>query len=89
MLSKDFISQLVSICSELEKVDLPSDTVAYEKRLRLIENISALLKKNSQNDQKQSQKILEETSQLLADLQEVTNNRLNLLEFTKNITPKI
>ena len=36
MLSKDFISQLVSICSELEKVDLPSDTVAYEKRLRLL-----------------------------------------------------
>jgi esterase/lipase len=89
MLSKDFISQLVSICSELEKVDLPSDTVAYEKRLRLIENISALLKKNSQRDQKQSQKIVEEISQLLADLQEVTDNRLNLLEFTKNITPKI
>ena len=88
MLSKDFISQLVSICSELEKVDLPSDTVAYEKRLRLIENISALLKKNSQDDQKQSQKIVEEISQLLADLQEVTDNRLNLLEFTKNITPK-
>jgi esterase/lipase len=88
MLSKDFISQLVSICSELEKVDLPSDTVAYEKRLRLIENISALLKKNSQRDQKQSQKIVEEISQLLADLQEVTDNRLNLLEFTKNITPK-
>jgi hypothetical protein len=88
MLSKDFISQLVSICSELEKVDLPSDTVANEKRLRLIENISALLKKNSQDDQKQSQKIVEEISQLLADLQEVTDNRLNLLEFTKNITPK-
>ena len=89
MLSKDFISQLVSICSELEKVDLPSGTVAYEKRLRLIENIPALLKKNSQRDQKQSQKIVEEISQLLADLQEVTDNRLNLLEFTKNITPKI
>ena len=89
MLSKDFISQLVSICSELEKVDLPSDTVAYEKRLRLIENISALLKKNSQNDQKQSQKIVEEISQLLADLQEVTDNRLSILEFTKNISPKI
>ena len=89
MLSKDFISQLVSICSELEKIDLPSDTVAYEKRLRLIENISALLKKNSQDDQKQSQKIVEEISQLLADLQEVTDNRLSILEFTKNISPKI
>jgi hypothetical protein len=44
MLSKDFISQLVSICSELEKIDLPSDQVAYEKRLKLIENISALVK---------------------------------------------
>ena len=85
MLSKDFISQLVSICSELEKIDLPSDTVAYEKRLRLIENISALLK----NDQKQSQKIVEEISQLLADLQEITDKRLNILEFTKNISPKI
>ena len=89
MLSKDFISQLVSICSELEKVDLPSDTIAHEKRLRLIEKISALLKKNSQHDQKQSKKILDEISQLLADLQEVTNSRLNLLEFAKNISPKI
>ena len=89
MLSKDFISQLVSICSELEKVDLPSDTVAYEKKLKLIENISALLKSHSQNDQKQSQKIVEEISQLLADLQEITDNRLNILEFTKNISPKI
>jgi phenylpyruvate tautomerase PptA (4-oxalocrotonate tautomerase family) len=89
MLSKDFISQLVSICSELENIDLPSDTVAYEKRLRLIENISALLKNHSQNDQKQSQKIVEEISQLLADLQEITDNRLNILEFTKNISPKI
>ena len=89
MLSKDFISQLVSICSELENIDLPGDTVAYEKRLRLIENISALLKNHSQNDQKQSQKIVEEISQLLADLQEITDNRLNILEFTKNISPKI
>jgi len=89
MLSKDFISQLVSICSELEKVDLPSDSIAHEKRLRLIEKISALLKKNSQHDQKQSKKILDEISQLLADLQEVTNSRLNLLEFAKNISPKI
>ena len=89
MLSKDFISQLVSICSELENIDLPSDTVAYEKRLRLIENISTLLKNHSQNDQKQSQKIVEEISQLLADLQEVIEHRLSILEFTKNITPKI
>jgi len=89
MLSKDFISQLVSICSELEKIDLPSVTVAYEKKLKLIENISALLKNHSQNDQKQSQKILEEISQLLADLQEVIEHRLSILEFTKNISPKI
>jgi hypothetical protein len=89
MLSKDFISQLVSICSELEKIDLPSDTVAYEKRLRLTENISALLKNHSQNDQKQSQKIVKEISLLLADLQEATDNRLSILEFTKNISPKI
>ena len=89
MLSKDFISQLVSICSELENINLPSDTVAYEKRLRLIENISALLKNHSQNDQKQSQKIVEEISQLLADFQKVTDNRLNILEFAKNISPKI
>ena len=89
MLSKDFISQLVSICSELENIDLPSDTVAYEKRLRLIENISALLKNHSQNDQKQRQKIVEEISQLLADLQEVTEYRLSILEFTNNISPKI
>ena len=89
MLSKDFISQLVSICSELEKIDLPSDTVAYEKKLKLIENISALLKNHSQNDQKQSQKIVKEISQLLADLQEVTDSRLSILEFTKNISPKI
>jgi len=89
MLSKDFISQLVSICSELEKIDFPSDTVAYEKKLKLIENISALLKNHSQNDQKQSQKIVEEISQLLADLQEVIEHRLSILEFTKNISPKI
>jgi len=89
MLSKDFISQLVSICSELENIDLPSDTVAFEKRLRLIQNISALLKNYSQNDQKQSQKIVEEISQLLADFQKVTDNRLNILEFAKNISPKI
>jgi phenylpyruvate tautomerase PptA (4-oxalocrotonate tautomerase family) len=89
MLSKDFISQLVSICSELEKIDLSSDTVAYEKKLKLIENISALLKNHSQNDQKQSQKIVEEISHLLADLQEVIEHRLSILEFTKNISPKI
>ena len=89
MLSKDFISQLVSICSELDKVDLPSDTIAYEKKLKLIENISALLKNHSQNDQKQSQKLVEEISQSLADLQEVTEHRLSILEFTKNISPKI
>ena len=89
MLSKDFIIQLDSICSELENIDLPSDTVAYEKRLRLIQNISALLKNYSQNDQKQSQKIVEEISQLLADFQKVTDNRLNILEFAKNISPKI
>jgi len=89
MLSKDFISQLVSICSELENIDLPSDTVAYEKRLRLIENISALLKNHSQNDQKQSQKIVEEISQLLADLQKVTEYKVSILEFAKNISPKI
>ena len=89
MLSKDFISQLVPICSELDKVDLPSDTVAYEKKIKLIEKISALLKNHSQNDQKQSQKIVKEISKLLADLQEVTDNRLSILEFTKNISPKI
>ena len=89
MLSKDFISQLVSICSELENIGLPSDTVAYEKRLRLIENISALLKNHSQNDQKQSQKIVEEISQLLADLQKETEYRVSILEFAKNISPKI
>ena len=89
MLSKDFISQLVSICSELENINSPSDTVAYEKRLRLIQNISALLKNYSQNDQKQSQKIVEEISQLLAEFQKVTDNRLNILEFAKNISPKL
>ena len=89
MLSKDFISQLVSICSELDKLNLPSDTIAYEKKLKLIEEISALLKTHSQNDQKQSQTIVEEISQLLADLQEVTDTRLGILEFTKNISPKI
>ena len=89
MLSKDFISQLVSICSELDNLNLPSDTVAYEKKLKLIEEISALLKTHSQNDQKQSQKIVEEISQLLADLQEVTDDRLSILEFTKNISPII
>jgi len=89
MLSKDFISQLVSISSELDTLNLPGDTVAYEKRLRLIENISALVKNHSQNDQKQSQKIVEEISQLLTDLQEVTEYRLSILEFTKNISPKI
>jgi len=89
MLSKDFTSQLVSICSELEKIDLPSDTVAYEKKLKLIETISALLKNQSQNDQKQGQKIVEEIAQLLGDLQEVTDNRLNILEFAKNISPTI
>ena len=89
MLSKDFISQLVSICSELENIDLPSDTVPYEKRLRLIETISALVKNHSQYDQKQSRKILAEITQLLADLQEVTDHRLSILEFTKNISPKI
>ena len=84
MLSKDYISQLVSICSELDRIDLPHDSVAYEERLKLIEKISVLVK----NDQKQSQKTIEEISQLLAHLQEVTDTRLNILEFAKNISPK-
>ena len=89
MLSKDFISQLVSICLELDKINLPSDTIAHEKKLELIENISILVENNSQNDQKENQKIIEEISHLLADLQEVTDNKLNILSFTKNISPKI
>ena len=89
MLSKDFISQLVSICSELENIDLPSDTVPYEKRLRLIETISALVKHHPQYDQKQSLKMVEEIYKLLADLPEVTDNRLSILEFMNNISPTI
>ena len=89
MLSKDFISQLVSICLELDKINLPSDTIAYEKKLELIENISILLENNSQNDQKENQKIIKEISHLVADLQQVTDNKLNILGFTKNISPKI
>ena len=89
MLSKDFISQLVSICLELDKINLPSDTITHEKKLVLIENISILVENNSKNDQKENQKIIEEISHLLADLQEVTGNKLNILSFTKNISPKI
>jgi hypothetical protein len=84
MLSKDYISQLVSICSELDKIDLPHDSVANEERLKLIEKISTLVK----SDQKQSQKTIVEISQLLAHFQEVTDTRLNILEFAKNISQK-
>lgn len=89
MLSQDLICQLVSISSELEAINLPHETVAYEQKLKIIENISTLLNKYSQTDPKHSQRIIKDIFKLLIDLQEVTDNRLDILEFVRNISPKV
>ena len=88
MLSNDFIDQLVSISSKLDAMIVSEDNIAEEKISHLKNIIAALLDRHSELSKSDVQMLLNQLQVALIDLEEVTNKRIEMLDFVNKITPK-
>ena len=88
MLSNDIIDQLVSISSKLDNMLVPEDNITEEKISHLKNIIIELSDRHSELSATELQKLIRQLQVALLDLEEVTNKRIELLDFVNNITPK-
>ena len=88
MLSKDIINQLVSVSSKLEGIVVSEDNITEEKISHLKNIISALSDQHSELSATELHKLIRQLQVALIDLEEVTNKRIELLDFVNTIAPK-
>ena len=88
MLSNDIIDQLVSISSKLDSMIVSEDNIAEEKISHLKNIIAALSDRHSELSKSDVQILLNQLQTALIDLEEVTNKRIEMLDFVNKITPK-
>jgi hypothetical protein len=88
MLSNDIIDQLVSISSKLDSMIVSEDNITEEKISHLKIIINALSDRHSESSKSDVQILINQLQTTLVELEEVTNNRIEVLDFVKNIAPK-
>ena len=88
MLSNDIIDQLVSISSKLDNMVVSEDNITEEKISHLKNIIIALSDRHSELSKSDVQILLNQIQVALIDLEEVTNKRIEMLDFVNKIAPK-
>ena len=88
MLSNDIIDQLVSISSKLDNMIVPKDNITEEKISHLKNIIIALSDRHSELSKTDLQILISQLQAALIDLEEVTNKRIEMLDFVNKIAPK-
>ena len=88
MLSNDIIDQLVSISSKLESIILSEDKITEEKISNLKNIIATLSDRHSELSKSDVQMLVNQLQVALIDLEEVTNKRIEMLDFVNKIAPK-
>jgi len=88
MLSNDIIDQLVSISSKLDSTILSEGNITEEKISSLKNIILALSDRHSELSESDLQMLVNQLQVALIDLEEVTNKRIELLNFVNKIAPK-
>ena len=88
MLSNDIIYQLVSIGLKLDNIVVSEDNITEEKISHLKNTITALSDRHSELSKTEVQVLIRQLQVALVDLEEVTNKRIELLDFVNKIAPK-
>jgi hypothetical protein len=88
MLSNDIIDQLVSVSSKLDSMILSEDNITEEKISHLKNIIIALSDRHSELPKSDVQILINELHVALIDLEELTNKRIEMLDFVNKIAPK-
>ena len=88
MLSNDIIDQLVSISSKLDSIILSEDNITKDKISHLKNIIIALSDRHSEPSKSDVQILINQLQTTLVELEEVTNNRIEMLDFVNKIAPK-
>jgi hypothetical protein len=88
MLSNDIINQLVSVSSKLEGIVVSEDNITEEKISHLKNTIIALSDRHLELSTTELHKLIRQLQVALIDLEEVTNKRIELLDFVNKIAPK-
>ena len=88
MLSNDIIDQLVSISLKLDSMIVSEDDITEEKISHLKNIIIALSDRHSELSKSDLQMLVKQLQVALIDLEEVTNKRIEMLDFVNKIAPK-
>ena len=88
MLSNDIIDQLVSISSKLDSMILSEDNITEDKISHLKNIIIALSDRHSELPKSDVQILINQLQVALIDLEELTNKRIEMLDFVNKIAPK-
>ena len=88
MLSNDIIDQLVSISLKLDSMIVSEDNITEEKISHLKIIINALSDRHSVLSATELHKLIRKLQVALIDLEEVTNKRIEVLDFVNKIAPK-
>ena len=88
MLSNDIIDQLVSISSKLDSMIVSKDNTTEEKISHLKNIIIALSDRHSELPKSDVQILINQLQVALIDLEELTNKRIEMLDFVNKIAPK-
>ena len=88
MLSNDIIDQLVSISSKLDSMIVSEDNITEEKISHLKNIIIALSDRHSELPKSDVQILINQLQVALIDLEDLTNKRIQMLDFVNKIAPK-
>ena len=88
MLSNNIIDQLVSISSKLDNMVMSEDNITEEKISHLKNIIIALSDRHSELSKSDVQILVNQLQVALIDLEEITNKRIEMLDFVNKIAPK-
>ena len=88
MLSNDIIDQLVSISSKLDSMIVSEDNITEEKISHLKNTITTLSDRRSELSETEVQMLIRQLQAALTDLEELTNKRIELLNFVNKIAAK-
>ena len=88
MLSNAIIDQLVSISSKLDSTIVSEDNITEDKISHLKNIIIALSDRHSELPKSDVQILINQLQVALIDLEEVTNKRIEMLDFVNKIAPK-
>jgi hypothetical protein len=88
MLSNDIIDQLVSISSKLDSMIVSEDNITEEEISHLKNIIIALSDRHSELPKSDVQILINQLQVALIDLEDLTNKRIEMLDFVNKIAPK-